>query len=293
MTDDHTFRVPYWDWRDPLQRDVPFQRKRLGENIDGNVEGDLFDDDKWKIRCWEDIEDPDPPLPICNPVQPSSENLRRCPNATLCDKSNENWPSYVDVATAVGIDTYDTSPYDRFIEDTNNSYRNYMEGFIVKPGEDCGDNTMCTVDSMRGVTVSRKNHNTVHIILGIGDLRSGPNLPFDKTGVMAHVAASPNDPVFINHHGMIDCILEEWLLKNKNKPYPESDEIREGHRADDYIVPFISPQMQKDMFKTADNFGYSCSYIDDDDKSGSVSVHAYVSLMIGLLAAAVAHISIP
>ena len=137
------------------------------------------------------------------------------------------------------------------------------------------------------------NITQVHIILGIGDLRSGPNLPFDKTGVMAHVAASPNDPVFINHHGMIDCILEEWLLKNKNKPYPESDEIREGHRADDYIVPFISPQMQKDMFKTADNFGYSCSYIDDDDKSGSVSVHAYVSLMIGLLAAAVAHISIP
>ena len=165
MTSDHTFRVPYWDWRDPLQRDVPFQRKRLGENIDGNVEGDLFDDDKWKIRCWEDIEDPDPPLPICNPVQPSSENLRRCPNATLCDKSNENWPSYVDVATAVGIDTYDTSPYDRFIEDTNNSYRNYMEGFIVKPGEDCGDNTMCTADSMRGVTVSRKNHNTVSLLL--------------------------------------------------------------------------------------------------------------------------------
>ena len=110
--------------------------------------------------------------------------------------------------------------------------------------------------------------------------------------MMSCVAASPNDPSFVNHHGMIDCILEEWLQRNKdNLSYPMSNEIREGHRADDYIVPIMPLQMHKDMFKTADNFGYSCSLPDAD--AGSVSVQAYVSLMIGLLAAAVAHNSIP
>ena len=127
-----------------------------------------------------------------------------------------------------------------------------------------------------------------HIILGIGDLRSGPSIPFEKVGVMSCVAASPNDPAFINHHGMVDCILEEWLQRNKDKPYPTSDEIREGHRADDYIVPIMPLYMQRDMYKTADNFGYSCSLPDGGDGSGSVSVQAYTGLaiVVALLAAA-------
>ena len=125
-----------------------------------------------------------------------------------------------------------------------------------------------------------------HIILGIGDLRSGLSIPFEKVGVMSCVAASPNDPAFINHHGMVDCILEEWLQRNKDKPYPTSDEIREGHRADDYIVPIMPLYMHKDMFKTADNFGYSCR-LPDVDGNGSVSVQAYTTLVIGLLVAAV------
>ena len=164
MTGNHTFRVPYWDWRDPMQRDVLFQRDRLGENIEGNVVGNLFDGDNWQTRCWEDTTGKTFPIPICNPVSPSGENLRRCPDATLCDKGNENWPSYDDVATALSIGTYDTSPYDRFVEDTDNSYRNYLEGFITKPGTDCGDDTMCTVDTMRNVTVSRRIHNSVSLL---------------------------------------------------------------------------------------------------------------------------------
>ena len=165
MIEDHTFRVPYWDWRDPMQRDVLFQRDKLGENINGNVVGDLFGDGNWQTRCWEDITGQSPPIPICNPVIPSGENLRRCPNANLCDKNNENWPSYDDVAKAISIDTYDTSPYDRFVEDTDNSYRNYMEGFVTQSGIDCGNDTMCTVDMDRSVTVSRRIHNSVSLLL--------------------------------------------------------------------------------------------------------------------------------
>ena len=45
---------------------------------------------------------------------------------------------------------------------------------------------------------------------------------FSMTGVMADVAASPNDPIFINHHAMIDCIFEEWLKFNSQSADPQS-----------------------------------------------------------------------
>ena len=82
-------------------------------------------------------------------------------------------------------------------------------------------------------------------------------------GVMADVAASSSDPIFIFHHAMVDCILEEWLQKNKNAQYPRDPEgqdlIHKGHRADDYMVPFFPLVKHSEMFKTADNFGYTCT----------------------------------
>ena len=82
-------------------------------------------------------------------------------------------------------------------------------------------------------------------------------------GVMEDVAASPNDPIFINHHAMIDCIFEEWLKINSQsadpQTYPSNSEIRSGHKAEDYIVPIIPLYKHEQMFKTADNFGYSCN----------------------------------
>ena len=76
---------------------------------------------------------------------------------------------------------------------------------------------------------------------------------------MSDVAASPNDPVFINHHAMIDCIFERWIQKNKDDlAYPDSSEIREGHGGNDTIVPIIPLYMEKEMFMPAENFGYTC-----------------------------------
>ena len=123
----------------------------------------------------------------------------------------------------------------------------------------------------------------VHIILGLGSIKYAP--PFEEQGVMSCVAASPNDPIFINHHANIDCILEQWLQKNKDSlSYPSSDEIREGHRGDDYIVPFIPVYMHKDMFKTADNFGYRCSALTAE----AYTVQAYTAVVVGLASAAAA-----
>ena len=75
---------------------------------------------------------------------------------------------------------------------------------------------------------------------------------------MADVAASANDPIFLNHHAMVDCIFETWLQKNPNVNYPTADEIPKGHQKQDYIVPFFPLYRHEDMLLTADNFGYHC-----------------------------------
>lgn len=96
----------------------------------------------------------------------------------------------------------------------------------------------------------------VHIIVGIGDFST--NLPGNMKGVMADTAASPNDPIFINHHGMVDCILEEWLKRNPDAVYPDVPSNLKGHQKNGTIVPFFPVFKHNDHFQTADNFGYSC-----------------------------------
>ena len=101
----------------------------------------------------------------------------------------------------------------------------------------------------------------VHIILGIGDFATNPTT--NMAGVMGDVSASPNDPIFINHHTMIDCILEEWLQSHpdpKVRVYPPDVPGRlKGHQREALIVPFFPIFKHSDMFQTADNFGYSCT----------------------------------
>ena len=162
--DDHLFRLPYWDWRDPSQQEILFERDRLGANVNGSVEGDLFGEN-WKTVCWvETSSEVKAPIPICNPTIPDGQNLRRCPSDDHCDKNHPNWPSYEDVNKAVSINSYDTSPYNRFVTDTDESFRNYMEGFITALGSECDkDDTLCSVHLYQGQnhTVTRKLHNTV------------------------------------------------------------------------------------------------------------------------------------
>ena len=98
----------------------------------------------------------------------------------------------------------------------------------------------------------------VHIILGLGYFGSEAfNNPL-ISGVMADVAASANDPIFLNHHAMVDCIFETWLQRNPNAQYPTDNKIECGHKYDNYIVPFFPLYKHSDMFATANNFGYQC-----------------------------------
>jgi len=76
---------------------------------------------------------------------------------------------------------------------------------------------------------------------------------------MGNVPIASNDPIFINHHSMVDYILEQWFLSDYEHTYqsPDSEADRyQGHRFHDCLVPFIPLYTHEDMFKPASEFGY-------------------------------------
>ena len=79
---------------------------------------------------------------------------------------------------------------------------------------------------------------------------------FDRGG-------SPNDPVFIIHHTMVDCIFDEWLQRHPDQGYPDDIPLTistQGHQAQSYMVPFFPIYTNANMFKpAASNFGYYCN----------------------------------
>ena len=178
--DDIEFRLPYWDWSDPDQREILFERDRLGKNVEDTtfpdlkrrvvVKGELFDN--WDTYCWSNTSGLPfgIPVSICDPTESSNETLRRCPYPDKCEKSNEDWPSKTDVEDAVAIEEYDSSPYHRCIDDKEHtmSFRNYMEGFLAINKCSAG-NTLCSSDKSSdkcpGLPITRKLHNTVSTLL--------------------------------------------------------------------------------------------------------------------------------
>lgn len=78
---------------------------------------------------------------------------------------------------------------------------------------------------------------------------------------MGDAVASPNDPVFIVHHTMTDCMFNEWLKRHPDQEYPDVPLTfsTRGHQAHSYMVPFLPLYTNADMFKPAQNFGYTCN----------------------------------
>ena len=115
----------------------------------------------------------------------------------------------------------------------------------------------------------------IHTLLGLGNITAEPS--FTEQGVIGDGSSSPNDPIFINHHAMVDCMLEEWIDRYQagKDDYPTSQRVKYGHRARDYTVPFIPLYQQRDMLVSADNFGYSCSI----PESSVTSLHASLVLL--------------
>ncbi len=99
----------------------------------------------------------------------------------------------------------------------------------------------------------------IHFIAGVGDVFNQASLPDNKKGQIEDVLASPNDPLFILHHAMVDCILAEWMRLHPEAEYPVAPEvIRDGHRRDDFSRGFFPVYTNGDMFFQAEKFGYTC-----------------------------------
>ena len=76
-------------------------------------------------------------------------------------------------------------------------------------------------------------------------------------GHIEDVAASPNDPFFIVHHTMVDCLFEAWLERHPGGTYPLNPPAP-GHGRNQYMVPFFPLATNGDMFQRAENLGYLC-----------------------------------
>ena len=73
--------------------------------------------------------------------------------------------------------------------------------------------------------------------------------------------ASPNDPVFVIHHTMVDCMFDEWLKRHPDEEYPDVPLTlsTRGHQRHGFMIPFFPLYTNADMFKLANNFGYYCN----------------------------------
>ena len=94
-------------------------------------------------------------------------------------------------------------------------------------------------------------------------------LPANKTSVIIDVAASPNDPLFIVHHPMIDCIFEEWLKM--------TSQCRVSHcyrctSRSSTIWLYCSILSTLHAQWCAENFGYSCSLSDLQESFATTSM---------------------
>ena len=78
---------------------------------------------------------------------------------------------------------------------------------------------------------------------------------------MDDVVSSPNDPLFMPHHVMVDCMFDEWLERHPDAEYPNDIPMTvstTGHQPDDFMVPFFPLSTNTDMFTRSRNFGYYC-----------------------------------
>ena len=98
----------------------------------------------------------------------------------------------------------------------------------------------------------------MHALVGLGNADFITGVPPPLRGAMFDVAGSPNDPIFILHHLMLDCILQEWSKRHPTSGYPVHSMIQDGHRQDDYLRTFFPLIKNGELFASTEQFGYYC-----------------------------------
>ena len=117
---------------------------------------------------------------------------------------------------------------------------------------------------------------------------------------MSDVAGSPNDPIFLNHHTMIDCLFEQWLQRGSDpSPYPSNlGPMFAGHGGGDCVVPFFPLYNHSYFYRPSRKLGYQCDLQSfttsalptmrpPPPPSGAMATGAVVALPIAVLVMAI------
>jgi hypothetical protein len=162
---------------------------------------------------------------------------------------------------------YETPPFNA---SGSNSFRPDADFYVTPIGsEECREDDYCVC---LPVGVECEDPSAIRLIIGIHTMAHfllGPgstdfSVPPEKIGSFGDIAASPNDPVFVLHHLMLDCILEEWMERHPGSGYPVHPDIRDGHRKDDYIRTYFPLITNGEVFESTQEFGYYCQLPDLD-----------------------------
>ncbi len=195
VSGDPSLALPYWDWTDPESTAATFSLDFLGPGGDPDegyalTEGP-FNRDVWQLNI----------LPY-DPALRAKTHEKYLVRALGIDTGNSYrilLPTIIDVNATLGVTTYDTTPWG---VNSNHSFRNSLEGFVIDPKTgrvDPGKQTM---------------HNIVHDwVGGIFRLPTGRDQFVTGQGTMEPLDVSPNDPAFFIHHANVDRVWASWQAK--------------------------------------------------------------------------------
>jgi tyrosinase len=218
LLDDEDFGLPYWDWAADGERPAAQQRDSevWGEQCMGG-DGDpistgpfAFDPtggESWRIRVEANVN---------GQLVSRNRGMRRA----FAQSGAPNLPTKAEVTSAVGLSTYDASPWTV----ASSGFRNRLEGWAP-------------ASQAPGL------HNRVHVWVG-GDM-----LP----------SSSPNDPVFYLNHCNVDRIWQAWLDRHGETYVPgrtASTQLR-GHRIDDAVNSLLTqPVTPRQMLDVSSRYTY-------------------------------------
>jgi len=218
VSGDPGIALPYWDWTDPRSTAATFSHDLMGpggapEEAYAVVDGP-FRRDIWQLN-----------------ILPFDETLRsRTPEKYLVralglDTANIYeilLPTIVEVQETLAVDTFDSAPWN---VNSNGSFRNTLEGFVIDPATGQADPDQQTM------------HNVVHDwVGGIFYLTTGTGELIAHQGTMEPLDVSPNDPVFFMHHANVDRAWASWQVAHPGPenylpqggepvcPYPDADD---------------------------------------------------------------------
>nr|AFC87780.1 tyrosinase [Schmidtea mediterranea] len=223
------FTLPYWDWTNQTTCNI-CTNDLLGDipTEDQESNSTFF---KWKPICPQKPNDFD--CHICDPSQ-EEPFLWRKYSSTVDRLPNQN-----EIDELFSINQYDSEPFNSSTF-SRKSFRNFAEGYY-RVDQNSDDMKMKDI----GKGLPHQNimmHNMVHSFIN---------------GTWMDFTTSPNDPLFLLHHTFMDKIFEIWLLRNRRSTYPGKSSTPIGQHADDFIVPFLPLIRNRNLFTSANEFGYA------------------------------------